>query len=161
MPPINERIASRQQFIEISDYASMVKTELQSKVGYNGEGSIHFENAYFPVILSDKVEIWKGDNFAGSVGLDPTSGLLRISQGGDFGPMEYFGPRTESVFNSVNIDSIKESIGRYCLDEGIGIFDKNRTSNIETANKDVASSKDVKLNEAIESLNTKHAPAIK
>ena len=53
------------------------------------------------------------------------------------------------------------SIGRYCLDEGIGIFDKNRTSNIETANKDVASSKDVKLNEAIESLSTKHAPAIK
>ncbi len=161
MPPVNERIASRQQFIEISDYASKVKTELQAKVGYNGEGSIHFENAYFPVILSDKVEIWKGDNFAGSVGLDPTSGLLRISQGGDFGPMEYFGPRTESVFNSVNIDSIKESIGRYCIDEGIGIFDKNRTSNIETANKDVASSKDVKLNEAIESLNTKHAPAIK
>ena len=161
MPPISDRIVSRQQFIEISDYASMVKTELQSKVGYNGEGSIHFENAYFPVILSDKVEIWKGDNFAGSVGLDPTSGLLRISQGGDFGPMEYFGPRTESVFNSVNIDSIKESIGRYCLDEGIGIFDKNRTSNIETANKDVSSSKDVKLNEAIESLSTKHAPAIK
>lgn len=161
MPPVNERIASRQQFIEISDYASMVKTELQSKVGYNGEGSIHFENAYFPVILSDKVEIWKGDNFAGSVGIDPSSGLLRISQGGDFGPMEYFGPRTESVFSSVSIDSVKESIGRYCLDEGIGIFDKNRTSNIETANKDVASSKDIKLHDAIESLSPKHAPAIK
>lgn len=161
MPPVNERIASRQQFIEISDYASKVKTELQIKVGYNGEGSIHFENAYFPVILSDKVEIWKGDNFAGSVGIDPSSGLLRISQGGDFGPMEYFGPRTESVFSSVSIDSIKESIGRYCLDEGIGIFDKNRTSNIETANKDVASSKDIKLHDAIESLSPKHAPAIK
>lgn len=80
MPPVNERIASRQQFIEISDYASKVKTELQIKVGYNGEGSIHFENAYFPVILSDKVEIWKRDNFAGSVGIDPSSGLLRISQ---------------------------------------------------------------------------------
>lgn len=161
MPAMSDRIASRQQFLEISDYASKVKSELQAKVGYLGSGSIHFENAYFPVILSDKVEIWKGDNFAGSVGLDPSSGLLRISQGGDFGPMEYFGPRTESVFNSVNTDSIKESIGRYCLDEGIGIFDKNRTSNIETANKDVASSKDVKLHEAIESLSTKHAPAIK
>ena len=161
MPPVNERIASRQQFIEISDYASKVKTELQIKVGYNGEGSIHFENAYFPVILSDKVEIWKRDNFAGSVGIDPSSGLLRISQGGDFGPMEYFGPRTESVFSSVSIDSIKESIDRYCLDEGIGIFDKNRTSNIETANKDVASSKDIKLHDAMESLSPKHAPAIK
>ena len=161
MPAMSERIASRQQFLEISDYASIVKADLQAKVGYYGEGSIHFENAYFPVILSDKVEIWKGDNFAGSVGIDPSSGLLRISQGGDFGPMEYFGPRTESVFSSASIDSIKESIGRYCLDEGIGIFDKNRTSNIETANKDVASSQDVKLCEAIESISTKHVPAIK
>lgn len=66
-------------------------------------------------------------------------------QGGDFGPTEWFGERTESVFNSVSLNSIKESIGRYCLDEGIGICDANRTSNVETANKDVANSKDSKL----------------
>ena len=46
-------------------------------------------------------------------------------QGGDFRPTEWFGERTESVFNSVSLDSIKESIGRYCLDEGIGFFSVN------------------------------------
>jgi hypothetical protein len=69
--------------------------------------------------------------------------------------MEYYGPRTESVFNSVNIDSIKESLGRYCLDEGIGIFDRNRTSNIETANMDVSSSRDERLLSAVEAVRLK------
>ena len=87
--------------------------------------------------------------------------MLKINQGGDFGPIEYFGPRTESVFSSVSIDSIKEAIGRFCLDEGIGIFDKNRTSNIETANKDVAASKDTNLQSAIESQSQKNSSCIK
>ena len=39
------------------------------------------------------------------------------------------------IINWDSLDSIKESIGRYCLDEGIGICDANRTSNVETANK--------------------------
>lgn len=161
LPPMADRIASRQQFLEIADYAAAAKRHLQERVGYSGNGSIHFENAYYPVVLSDKVEIWKGDMFAGSVVLDPASGLLKINQGGDFGPMEYFGPRTESVFSSVSIDSIKEAIGRFCLDEGIGIFDKNRTSNIETANKDVAASKDTNLHSAIESQSQKNSSCIK
>ena len=38
--------------------------------------------------------------------------------------------RRARVFNSVFIGSIKKAMGRYCLDEGIGIFDKNRTSNL-------------------------------
>ena len=63
--------------------------------------------------------------------------------------MEWYGDRTESVFNSVSLDSIKESIGRYCLDEGIGIFDKHRTSNIEIAVHDVVQSKDKVLSDAI------------
>ena len=96
------------------------------------------------------MEIWKGDIFAGSVGIDPSSGLLKINQGGDFGPMEWFEERTDSVFNSVSLDSIKDSIGRYCLDEGIGICDANRTLNVETANRDVANSKDSKLIAAID-----------
>lgn len=78
---------------------------------------VHFANAYYPVIYHDKIEIMKGEIFAGSVGIDPNSGLLRIDHGGDFGPMEWFSDRTESVFNSVSLDSIKEAIGRFCLDE--------------------------------------------
>lgn len=161
LPPREVREESRRDFLEIHDYALQVKRYLQQECGYLGDGSIHFANAYFPEVFSDRVEIWKGDVFAGSVGIDPTTGLLKINQGGDFGPMEWFGERTESVFSSVSLDSIKESIGRYCLDEGIGICDANRTSNIETANKDVAKSKDVSLTESLESTGVRQTQGIK
>ena len=152
LPSQNAREESRREFLEIHDYAKLVKRQLQQACGYHGEGSIHFANAYYPEIFSERVEIWKGDIFAGSVGIDPSCGLLRINQGGDFGPMEWFGERTDSVFSSVSLDSIKESIGRYCLDEGIGICDANRTSNVETANRDTANSKDFKLIDAIDNI---------
>ena len=161
MPPIKDRQESRREFLEIHDYALAVKNKLQHACGYDGSGSIHFANAYFPRIFSERVEIWKGDVFAGSVGIDPSSGLLKINQGGDFGPMEWYENRTESVFNSISMDSIKESIGRYCLDEGIGIFDKNRTSNVQTANNDVSASKDARLLSALEQSSSKQSSAMK
>ena len=149
LPPQSLREECKREFLQIYDYAKEVKQKLQQACGYNGNGSIHFANAYYPEVFSDKVEIWKGDVFAGSVGIDPQSGLLKINQGGDFGPMEWYGERTDSVFNSVTLDNILQSIGRYCLDEGIGIFDKNRTSNLEVASNDVVKSKDPVLSEAI------------
>ena len=161
LPPQPIREESRKDFLEIHDYAQDVKNRLQQACGYDGSGSIHFANAYFPRIYSERVEIWKGDVFAGSVGIDPSNGLLKINQGGDFGPMEWYEDRTESVFNSISMDSIKESIGRYCLDEGIGIFDKNRTSNVQTANKDVSLSNDKGLHEAISKSQQPAQAAIK
>ena len=160
LPSQNDREESRREFLEIHDYAKQVKSQLQQACGYHGEGSIHFANAYYPEIFSERVEIWKGDIFAGSVGIDASCGLLRINQGGDFGPMEWFGERTDSVFNSVSMDAIKESIGRYCLDEGIGICDASKTLNIEIANKDVALSKDPKLVDAIDN-NTVRQSSLK
>ena len=161
LPSREARAESRKDFLEIHDYAVQIKEKLQQACGYTGEGSIHFANAYFPRIYTERVEIWKGDVFAGSVGIDPSHGLLKINQGGDFGPMEWYGNRTESVFNSVSIESIKESIGRFCLDEGIGIFDKNRTSNIRTANNDVAHSKDSRLLDIVNSQSTKISTGVK
>ena len=87
--------------------------------------------------------------------------LDMINQGGDFGPMEWYGDRTESVFSSVSMDGIKEAMGRYCLDEGIGIFDKNRTSNIQTANNDVAHSKDSRLLDIVNTKSTKISTGVK
>lgn len=155
------RMRSRQDFCEIKSYAEFVKRTLHDAVGYVYDGSIHFANAYYPEIFHDRVEIWKGDTFAGSVGIDPSSGLLKINAGGDFGPMEWFQERTESVFNSVSIDSIKETMGRFCLDEGIGIFDKNRTSNLQTANNDVAHSKDARLCELVNSKSNRIPTGVK
>ena len=149
LPPQSLREECKREFLQIHDYALEVKRKLQQSCGYHGDGSIHFANAYYPEVFSDKVEIWKGDVFAGSVGIDPQSGLLKINQGGDFGPMEWYGERTDSVFNSVSLENILQSIDRYCLDEGIGIFDKSRTSNIEVATNDVVRSKDPVLSEAI------------
>lgn len=155
------RMSSRQDFCEIKSYAEFIKRTLQDAVGYVYDGSIHFANAYYPEIFHDRVEIWKGDTFAGSVGIDSSSGLLKINAGGDFGPMEWFQERTESVFNSVSIDSIKETMGRFCLDEGIGIFDKNRTSNLQTANNDVAHSKDARLCELVNSKSNRIPTGVK
>lgn len=143
------RESSRQCFLELVNFTKEVKSKLQQSVGYYGIGNIHFENAYFPRIFCDKIEIWKGDAYAGGFGIDPFSGLLKIDYGGDFGGMEWDAPRTDNIFNSVSMDSIKESITRYCLDEGIGIYDAARTSNKETANNDVAKSKDKTLVEAV------------
>ena len=150
LPDQQYRIDARRNFCELSEFAINVKAELQEKVGYFGEGDIHFANAYYPVIHHDKIEVFKGDIFAGSVGIDPHSGLLKVDQGGDFGPMEWFGERTESVFKSVSFDSIKESLGQYILDEGVGINDNGRKLNVETANDDIAKSTDVRIIEALE-----------
>ena len=107
-----------------------------------GDGDIHFANAYYPVIFHYRIKILKGDIFAGSVGIDPNSRLLRVDQGGDFGPMEWFGERTESVFSSSSFDSIKEAIGRFCLVEGVGVGVNDRRLHIELAHADVARSQD-------------------
>ena len=58
-------------------------------------------------------------------------------------------------FSEYSLENILQSIGRYCLDEGIGIFDRNRTSNIETANMDVSSSRDERLLSAVEAVRLK------
>ena len=155
LPDKEARIAARQAFCELVDYVKQVKEDLYEQVGYIGDGDIHFANAYYPVIFHDKIEIFKGDIFAGSVGIDPNNGLLRVDQGGDFGPMEWFGERTESVFRSGSFDSIKQAIGEFCLDEGVGVGGNDRRLNIEVANEDVANSNDQKL---IDNLSQGQAP---
>ena len=122
---------------------------LQQACGYHGEGSIHFANAYYPEIFSKRVEVWKGDVFAGSVGIDSSSGLLKINHGGDFGPMEWYGERTDSVFSSLDPDSVMLALSHYCLDEGRGVYDSSRPLNVEVAFEDVIRSEDPNLQEAI------------
>lgn len=161
MPSADARRESRQDFCQIADFAEKVRTQLQAKAGYHGDGCIHFENAYFPIVGHDKVEVWKGDLFAGSIGIDPSSGLLKLNHGGDFGPMEWFGERTDSVFNSVTIESVKQALSQYCLDEGRGIYDSNRPLNVEVANNDVAKSNDTKLQQAIESQSQTQSKSVK
>ncbi len=145
---------ARKAFYDLSDYATGVKEKLQQSVGYFGNGSIHFDNAYFPEIFHDRIEVWKGDLFAGSVGIDPNTGLLKMSQGGDYGPMEWFDKTTDSVFMYSGMD-FKEAIGRFCLDEGISERDPGRQLNLEVANNDVAHSQDNRLLNTIDQAQIK------
>jgi hypothetical protein len=149
LPSQKSREDSRRKFLQIHDHAMQVKRRLQQACGYHGEGSIHFANAYYPEIFSERVEVWKGDVFAGYVGIDSSSGLLMINHGGDFGPMEWYGERTDSVFSSLDPDSVMLALSHYCLDEGRGVYDSSRPLNVEVACEDVIRSEDPNLQEAI------------
>ena len=68
--------------------------------------------------------------------------------------------RTSATVEGKGLAS-KEAMGRYCLDEGIGIFDKNRTSNLQTANNDVAHTKDSRLQELVNSKSNRIPKGVK
>ncbi len=42
----------------------------------------------------------------------------------------------------LSTESMKQTLGNYCLDEGRGIYDANRPLNKEVANNDVVKSND-------------------
>ena len=128
------------EFLQMKEYAREVKSRLQRAAGYDGEGSVHFGTAYFPEILHSRIEVWKGDCFAGSIGIDPMSGLLKIEEGGDMGPAEWGEDRCFSVFYGTGMDAFRDALSHYCLDEGVGISDKGHRTNLDRANEDMAHS---------------------
>jgi len=133
------------EFNQMKEYAREVKAKLQTMAGYMGEGSIHFATAYFPVIGHSCIEVWKGDTFAGSIGISPLTGLLSIKEGGDMGPHEWGEDRCFSVFSGTSLDSFKEALGHWCLDEGVGLGDKSLFLNCDRAFNDMSNSKDPSL----------------
>lgn len=151
LPPREERERDMRSFLDIHDFALDVKRQLQESVGYHGEGCIHFENAYYPVVYSQRVEVWRGDCLAGSVGINPATGLLKIDDAGDLGPQEHGVARTFSVFSIHEGGSIKDAIAHFCLDEGKGLESKDYRTNISIANEDVAASMDLNLIDSIDS----------
>ena len=132
-------------FQKMKAYASEVKHKLQSMSGYYGEGSVHFATAYFPVILHSSIEVWKGDTFAGSIGIDPLSGFLKTTEGGDLGPQEHGEDRCFSVFWGTDLNSFKDELSRFCLDEGVGLESKDYRLNLDRANEDIGKSTDRSL----------------
>lgn len=132
-------------FQQMKVYAAEVKHRLQAQSGYSGEGSVHFATAYFPVILHSSIEVWKGDTFAGSIGIDPLSGFLKTVEGGDLGPHEWGEDRCFSVFWGTDLNSFKEELSRFCLDEGVGLESKDYRLNLDRANDDIGKCEDPKL----------------
>ena len=153
-PSEEERRRAFGDFQKMKEYALEVKSRLQAMSGYSGEDSIHYATAYFPVIYHSWIEVWKGDTFAGSIGIDPMSGLIRMNEGGDMGPCEWGEDRCFSVFWGTDLDSFREALGRWCLDEGIGLGDRCVRLNADRINDDIARCTDGALNAAIENSNT-------
>lgn len=139
------RLSAYNDFNRMKEYAREVKSKLQASAGYSGEGNIHFATAYFPVIGHSSIEVWKGDTFAGSIGISPLTGLLTIKEGGDMGPHEWGEDRCFSAFYGTSLDAVKEALGHLCLDEGVGLGDKSLFLNIDRANDDMAKCKDPAL----------------
>lgn len=145
---LEDREAAFQLFNQLKEYAQEVKRELQSKCGYTGDGDIHFETACYPVIYHDRIEIREGDFLAGAITLNAIAGKIRIAEDGEMREGEYQDADwcRERVFPSsaMSLDEIKAAIGRFCLDDGVGIG-RERRSNIDAANDDVAKSCDETL----------------
>ena len=137
-------------FLKMKEYAQQVKTRLQEGAGYHGEGEVHFATAYFPVIYNSSIEVWKGDTFAGAVGIDPMSGGMKVEIGGDMGPMEWGEDRCFSVFSGASLDSVREALSFWCLDEGVGIGSKSPILNTDRAFDDISASLDPAIDKGCE-----------
>lgn len=152
---MDERQRAFNDFQKMKEYAREVKSRLQSLAGYSGSGSIHFATAYFPVIYNSGIEVWKGDTFAGSIGISPMTGLLKITEGGDFGPHEWGEDRCFNALWGISLDAFKEDLSHCCLDEGIGLGDKSLFLNIDRINDDMAHCKDPLLDKGDENVRHK------
>ena len=113
-----------------------------------------YKNLHFlvpTVVFQDSRSLREGDAFTGNVGIAPVSGLLKINAGGVFGLMEGSWNAQNSYSAAYPSTASRRPHGRYCLNEGIGRFDKNKTSNLQITYNDVAHSKDSKLLEQVTS----------
>ena len=71
-----------------------------------------------------------------------------MSQGGDYGPMEWFDKTTDFVFMYSGMD-FKEAIGQFYLDEGISERNPGRQLNTEVAKYNIEHSQDNRLLKAV------------
>ena len=140
--PVELRRRLFSEFQQMKQYATDVRRSLQAGSGYSGEGNVHYATAYFPRVFHSSIEVWKGETFAGSIGIDARTGLLSVREGGDMGPFEHGEDRCFSVFYGTSLQAVKEALGRWCLDEGIGVDGKNVRLNLDRANNDICNSRD-------------------
>lgn len=164
--PLEERQAAYSVMRDILDYASRVKSELQRRSGYAEGGSICYEHAYYPVVFHNRVEIYQGQYLDGYVSFDEYTGKIKIAEDGDLREGEYLQADwcRERVFDSrrsyLDSDGIKAAIGRFCLDDGVGVNDTERKSNIDVALQDMAMSRDPRINPQL-SAQPEQAPSIR
>lgn len=158
-PSLQERRRNREAFRSLLTYTMQVQSELNNASGYSGDGQVHYENAYHPVITRNRIEFRRGDSFEGAVFLNG-QGLLAV----EFGDMHEISPdadvseyknaewcrrtilsRADAVNPLGRVQQIKESIGRFILDEGAGLDYEPDVLNMDVAGDDISASTDPEI----------------
>lgn len=100
--PLKRRIENRDLLEQFKATAESVRRELMVKMGMPKETNIRFENAMYPVVTQNAVEIYQGSELRASVSLEP-SGSLRIKNyeklSDDFNDYRTF---SEAFFNELD-----------------------------------------------------------
>lgn len=79
--PMRERHRAQSLFWDISYDVKGIRRELQEYCGYKGNGCIHFFSAIYPVIGENYIEVRERGKVLGSLCIDQSTGLLRVSEG--------------------------------------------------------------------------------
>lgn len=148
---IEERTAFTRSMHEILQYAREVKAELQRRSGYLGDGSVRYATAYYPVVYRNALEIYQGPYLDGKIVWDEYNAKVHIDRFGELHDGQYsegdiFRQKVFCTDGPLGSAEIKAAIGRFCLDEGVGVGD-SRKSNIDAAIDDICNSKDERLDE--------------
>ena len=158
-PSVQERRRNREAFRSIMSYTLKMQAELNNASGYSGEGQVHYANAYHPVITRNRIEFRKGESLEGVVRING-HGILTVEFGdireisanadaSEYKTAEWCRRTLFSRADAVNpvgrVQQIKESIGRFILDDGAGIDYEPDVLNLDVAGDDIASSDDPRI----------------
>lgn len=122
LPSLVTRAEERNSFEDLKSYADEIRKELQISAGYDGDGKVHFAEAFYPEVYSRSIDLMQGDILRGRVRLDDKGEIsvdTNVSTGRSTG--EYL----QGVLDSMDIfhrndgvAEIKQKLNEFCLDYG-------------------------------------------
>lgn len=95
LPPLEERRKSRLIYDDLERWCRDARVTLEKRSGFTDPrsemlgGTFRFTSAYYPVTMADRIEVREGDLLAGAVGIDQSTGLLRVQWSGDYRDGDY------------------------------------------------------------------------
>jgi hypothetical protein len=119
---VRRRMEAVNDFESLKAYARDVRSELQSKAGYDGPGDVHFASAFYPVVGDRKIDLMEGDVLRGRVRIND-DGQIRVDTNVMTGGIG--GEYIEGVLSTMNVfpasagvAELKAVLDEYCLDYG-------------------------------------------
>ncbi len=124
LPSVETRKNILNDWSELKEYASKVRSDLENFIGFKSKGKdhIHFESAFYPVVLDRSIEIREGDILRAQVGIDD-NGRFSVNTNVFTGGVHTEG--IDGVLNTMNLlpksagmKEFKQVLDEYCLDYG-------------------------------------------